>query len=72
MEILLSIRHDNIVRIYGVTDTDLGFGLVLEYLPFGSYKDFFDKVWDRVNKNSEWEIKLVPFKIRLLGEVSYH
>lgn len=62
------VDHENVIRIYGIAETEYGFGLVLEYLRNGSYSEFFQNFREMPN-NAKYENKIAPLKVRIIGEV---
>lgn len=73
--VLTSVDHRNIIRTFGIANIDFEYGLILEYLPNGSYLDFFSNFWDNECKTKgedevkQIEEKIAPLKIRIIGEV---
>lgn len=69
LKILTVVDHESIVRTFGITNIEAGFGLVMEYLQNGCYSDFFENYWEKFARTQEEHNDLSPLKIRILREV---
>lgn len=67
---MASFHHDSIIRTYGTARITAGYGLVLEYHPYGSCADFFGTIWSETQKTEKHESDVSFLKIRILGEVT--
>lgn len=62
------LHHENIIKCFGIYLTqDDGFGLVLEYCEFGTYRSFFSRLKEIAPKIVADE--LWPLKTRIILDV---